>query len=283
LQFVHALERRDPHASQTGLGGGASRAHVPDAEADTPGRAGHAMLIPLHDDNPRRRTPVATIAIIAAVLLAWFVAQGAGQGFDYARSICDFGMIPGELTGRAIGAIVPLGDGLVCVVDPAPAWHTVLTSMFLHGDWFHLIGNLWFLWLFGDNIEDHLGTLGFVVLYVICGLAAAMVQLVIDPASPIPMVGASGAISGVMGAYIVLFPRVPVRVLAILIVIPLVFRLPAILILGYWFLLQILGALPQLGGGAEAGVAFWAHIGGFVAGALIALARRPRPAHDAAW
>lgn len=230
------------------------------------------MLIPIHDENPRWRRPYATLAIIGATLVAWFVVQDAGAGFAHARAVCELGAIPGELTSRAVGAIVPLGDGLYCIVDPAPKWHTVLASMFLHGDWFHLIGNLWFLWLFGDNVEDELGSVGFLVFYVVCGVAAAVAQVAIDPANPIPMVGASGAISGVMGAYVVLFPRVPVRVLAILIVLPLVFRVPAFVMLGYWFLLQVLGALPQIGGESEAGVAFWAHVGGFVAGVAIALA-----------
>lgn len=234
------------------------------------------MFIPILDENPRLRTPLATIAIIAATIYAWVAGQGAGTGLAYARSICDLGMIPGELTGLAAGVIVPLGDGLACIVDPEPAWHTVLTSMFLHGDWFHLIGNLWFLWLFGDNVEDELGHVGFVLFYAFAGIAAAMTQLLVDPASPIPMVGASGAISGVMGAYIVMFPRAPVRVATLLIVIPLILRVPAFFMLGYWFLLQVLGALPQLGGGATAGVAFWAHVGGFAAGVVLALlVRRP--------
>ncbi len=228
------------------------------------------MLIPIHDDNPPRRTPVVTLLLIGITIAAWFGVQGAGTGLPFARSICDLGMIAGELSGLAVGAWVPLGDGLACVVDAEPAWHTVLTSMFLHGDWFHLIGNLWFLWLFGDNVEDELGRLGFAAFYVACGIAAALTQLAIDPASPVPMIGASGAISGVMGAYIVMFPLAPVRVFGLLIVIPFLFRVPAVLMLGYWFLLQVLGALPQLAG-TTAGMAFWAHVGGFLAGAVIAL------------
>lgn len=234
------------------------------------------MFFPIHDDNPRRRTPVATVSIIGITVAVWFFVQQAGAGFAHARALCDLGLIPGELTGRAVGAIAPLGDHLACIVDPHPAWYTVLTSMFLHGDWFHIIGNLWFLWLFGDNVEDAFGALGFAAFYVICGVVAAMAQVVIDPASPIPMVGASGAISGVMGAYVVLYPHVRVRVIAILIVFLMTFRLPAIVMLGYWFLLQLLGALPQLGAGTSAGVAFWAHVGGFVTGVAVALAVRSR-------
>jgi membrane associated rhomboid family serine protease len=234
------------------------------------------MLLPIHDDNPRRRTPVVTLLLIGLTVLVWFVVQGAGTGYPFAHSLCDLGMIPGELSGRAIGEVVPLDSRWGCVVDARPAWSTVITSMFLHGDWFHLIGNLWFLWLFGDNVEDELGRFRFLVFYLMCGVAAAATQFAVNPASPVPMVGASGAISGVMGAYIVMFPHVRVRVLAVLIIFLTTFRLPAIAILGYWFLLQLLGALPQVGG-TEGGVAFWAHIGGFLAGVAIALgARYPR-------
>jgi membrane associated rhomboid family serine protease len=229
------------------------------------------MLIPIHDENPRFNTPVATIVIAVATILAWFGAQGAGGGYAFAWSLCELGLIPGELTARSIGTVVPLGDGLACIVDADPGWHTVVTSMFMHGDWFHLIGNLWFLWLFGDNVEDELGAVGFMLFYLLCGLAAAAMQMLVDPASPVPMVGASGAISGVMGAYVVLFPHVPVRVATLVIVFPMILRVPAMLMLGYWFLLQVLGGLPQLTGGSEAGVAFWAHVGGFVTGVAVAL------------
>jgi membrane associated rhomboid family serine protease len=233
------------------------------------------MFLPISDDNPRLTTPVVTIALIGVILIVWFVAQGAGASTPLARSICELGMIPGELTGRAAGDLVPLGGGLICVVDARPAWHTVLTSMFLHGDWFHLLGNLWFLWLFGDNVEDELGHLSFAVFYVLCGVMAAVAQLGVDPGGSVPMVGASGAISGVMGAYVARFPHAPVRVFMILIVFLTIIRVPAFVVLGYWFLLQVLGGLPQLGGNT-AGVAFWAHVGGFMTGLLIALATRSR-------
>jgi len=233
------------------------------------------MFLPIHDDNPRLTTPIVTIALIGITLIVWFVVQGAGSSLPLARSVCELGMIPGELTGRAAGEVVPLGDGLVCVVGAHPAWHTVLTSMFLHADWLHLLGNLWFLWLFGDNVEDELGHVGFAVFYVVCGVAAAGTQLLVDPGAGIPMVGASGAISGVMGAYILRFPHARIRVLALLIVFLTTFRVPAYVVLGYWFLLQVLGGLPQLVE-RTAGVAFWAHVGGFLAGLLIALAVRSR-------
>lgn len=216
-----------------------------------------------------------TIGLIAVTALVWILVQGAGDSVPLARSICERGMIPGELTGQATGSAVPLGHAMACIIDSHGSWHTILSSMFLHGDWLHLIGNLWFLWLFGDNVEDEFGHLPFAVFYVACGVAAALTQLFIDPNASVPMVGASGAISGVMGAYIVRFPHVPVRVLTLLLFFLTVVRVPAILVLGYWFLLQLLGGLPQLVGHAG-GVAFWAHVGGFVAGALIALVARER-------
>lgn len=229
------------------------------------------MFLPIHDDNPRRTAPIVTVLLIGITLIVWLVVQGAGAALPLARSICELGMIPGELTGRAVGEVVPLGHGLACVVQDQPAWYTLVSSMFLHGDWLHILGNLWFLWLFGDNVEDDLGHVPFAAFYLGCGVAAALTQLAIDPAASVPMIGASGAISGVMGAYIVRYPRAPVRVLAVLIIFIATFRVPAILVLGYWFLLQLLGGLPQLGSGGG-GVAFWAHVGGFLVGALIALA-----------
>src|SRR5688500_6063798 len=118
-------------------------------------------MLPIHDENPRLSTPVITLLLITGTLFVWFVILGAGTTIPLSRSICELGMIPGELTGGAIGAVVPLDDRFVCLIGDRPAWHTVVSSMFLHGDWFHLIGNLWFLWLFGDNVEDAFGHVGF--------------------------------------------------------------------------------------------------------------------------
>ncbi|MCB1051842.1 MAG: rhomboid family intramembrane serine protease, partial [Acidobacteria bacterium] len=139
------------------------------------------------------------------------------------------------------------------------------TSMFMHGGWFHLIGNMWFLWVFGDNVEDSMGRGRFVIFYLICGLAAAAAQVITGVHSLVPMVGASGAIGGVMGAYARLFPRAPVHTLVFFFFIFTTVSLPAIVMLGYWFLLQLLAGLPALGS-ANSGVAFWAHVGGFLAG-----------------
>jgi membrane associated rhomboid family serine protease len=186
--------------------------------------------------------------------------------------------VPGELLGRVVpGTQIPVGEGLVCEVSASPNWITPLTSMFLHGSWFHLIGNMWFLWVFGNNIEDAMGHSRFVLFYLVCGLLAAAAQVLADPASPIPMVGASGAISGVMGAYLVLYPRVRVHTLVFLGFFITRWTLPAYLMLLYWALIQLLGSIPSLAGAqAGGGVAFMAHLGGFAAGvALIKLFAQP--------
>ena len=155
--------------------------------------------------------PIVTIRIIALNVLTWLVVEGAGAPLALARAVCDLGLIPGELTGMlAPGTRFPMGDGLVCITDPGRQVSHIFTSMFLHGSWMHLIGNMWFLWVFGDNIEDSMGRVRFAIFYLICGIAAALLQVVLNPASGIPMVGASGAISGVMGAYLILYPRVRV-------------------------------------------------------------------------
>jgi membrane associated rhomboid family serine protease len=234
------------------------------------------VFFPYYDENPRIRRPYVTIALIAATAAVWVIVQGAGSEFALARSVCEHGMIPGELTGRAAGAVVELRGGAACVIGSAPQWQTVVFTMFLHAGWFHLLGNLWFLWLFGDNVEDALGHAGFLVFYLGCGIAAALAQLAVDPASTLPMVGASGAISGVMGAYVVFYPAAPVRVVVVLVVFLFRIRVPALGMLAYWFALQLLDALPQVGG-ATSGVALWAHVGGFAAGvAIAALVRSAR-------
>jgi membrane associated rhomboid family serine protease len=232
------------------------------------------MIIPINDENPTLRTPVVTVALLLALGLVWVFVQGAG--FDeraIAISVCNLGLVPGEITGRAaLGAWVPLGEGMRCVVDAEPInIYTPLTSMFLHGGWAHLLGNALFLWIFGNNVEDSMGRLRFLVFYVLCGLAAAAAQVAVNPASAVPMVGASGAISGVLGAYLVLYPKVRIRVLLVLFIFIQVISVPAYLVLLEWIVVQLISGLPQLGAvkGASGGVAFFAHIGGFVAGLLL--------------
>jgi membrane associated rhomboid family serine protease len=233
-------------------------------------------MFPYRDDNPTLAPPLATFGLIALNVAAWVFVQGLGTEPALVRSVCELGLIPGEFLHRLPeGYTIEMAPGVGCVLGP-PHWYAPLTSMFLHGGWFHLIGNMWFLWVFGNNVEDSMGRVRYVIFYLLCGLTAAAVQTLAVPDSPIPMVGASGAISGIMGAYVVLYPRVRVHVLVFLGIFITRIAVPAFLMLGYWFLLQLLSGTAALAGGARGGVAFWAHVGGFVAGvALIPLFRNP--------
>ncbi|HVN38773.1 MAG TPA: rhomboid family intramembrane serine protease [Myxococcota bacterium] len=232
-------------------------------------------MIPLRDDNPKLGPALATILIIGVNVAVWIFVQGLGTDPRLVESVCTLGAIPGELLGHVrAGTAVLLSPGHACVTEAKPNWFTPLTSMFLHGSWFHIIGNMWFLWVFGDNVEDAMGPLRFIVFYVLCGLAAVTAQVLITPTSAVPMVGASGAIGGVMGAYALLYPRVPVHLLVFLGFYVDRIAVPAFLMLGYWFVLQLLGGIPSLGGGGG-GVAFFAHVGGFLTGiALVPLFRQ---------
>ena len=229
-------------------------------------------MFPLSDEHKTLRTPVMTYAIIATNLLVWFLLQGAGMNEQQlAASVCNLGLVPGELTHIArIGTAVPLGDGMACVVDNERI--NILTpfiSLFLHGSWMHLLGNMLYFWVFGNNIEDSMGSARFLIFYVLCGLAAAGAHILVQPGSPVPTVGASGAISGIMGAYLILYPRIRVRMFF-----PpfFLFHLRAWLVLLWWFGTQLLSALPELNSmrpEVSSGVAFWAHVGGFVAGLVL--------------
>jgi membrane associated rhomboid family serine protease len=228
-------------------------------------------MIPISDDNPTLRFPAVTVGLLLALGLVWLFVQGAGlDPMRLSETVCNLGLVPGELTGRApVGTAVPLGRGLYCIVDRDPInIFTPLLSMFLHGGWAHLLGNGIFLWVFGNNVEDSMGRLRFLAFYLLCGVAAAAAQVAIDPASPAPMVGASGAISGVLGAYLILYPRVRVHVFVGFFLL----SLPAYFVLLMWIGLQVLAGLPQvtsLRPAASSGVAVWAHIGGFFAGVVL--------------
>jgi membrane associated rhomboid family serine protease len=226
-------------------------------------------VFPLHDDNPTELFPVFTLGLMAACAAVWVLVQGAGtspEALD--RSVCALGAIPAELTGRP----GPWESG---PCEPGGlTWVALLTSMFLHGSWLHLVGNLWFLWIFGNNVEDSMGHLRYLAFYLITGVAAAVAHVLLDPGSTLPMVGASGAISGVMGAYLVLYPRARVDTLFWVVVFVRVIPLPAWVILGYWFFIQLASTGAPGGGG---GVAYAAHVGGFVAGLiLVKLFQNPR-------
>jgi membrane associated rhomboid family serine protease len=218
-------------------------------------------MIPLRDDNPTRTTPFVNYALIVACGLAFFWQLSLG----HEASVYALGLIPDVLFGRA---------RLPAEIAVVPAWSTVFTSMFMHGGWMHLIGNMLYLWIFGDNVEDRLGHGRFFAFYLLAGIAAALAQALPDPHSQVPMVGASGAISGVLGAYLLLYPRAHVLVLIPLGPFSQLVRMPAMLVLGLWFALQLLSEAFATAG---AGVAFRAHIGGFVAGmVLLPLLRRSR-------
>lgn len=222
-------------------------------------------MFPLRDDNPTATPATVTWAIIAANLIVWVVVQGAGFGEAVPASVCNYGLIPGELMLRVTpGAAFPMGQGLECVMDAGRApWH-ILSSMFLHGSWGHILGNLWFLYIFGNNVEEAFGHAKYLFVYLLAGTAAAALQVLAEPGSMIPMVGASGAISGVLGAYLVLYPRARVHNLVFLGIFATTIQLPAWVMLVYWIGLQFLGGLMSHAG--DGGTAFFAHIGGFVLG-----------------
>ncbi len=221
-------------------------------------------MFPLRDDNPQLRIPYVNYGLILVNILAWISIQGLGQQPILSESICQYGLIPADLLSHFRANL----EQSFCPIDYRPDWGTLFHSMFMHGSWLHLLGNVWFLWIFGDNVEDAMGSIRYLAFYLLCGLAAAGAQILSDLGSSIPMVGASGAIGGVMGAYIVLYPRVHVHMLIFLGFFITTMAVPAVLLLAYWFVIQFFGGLSSItsqGGG----VAFWAHIGGFLAGIFL--------------
>jgi membrane associated rhomboid family serine protease len=221
------------------------------------------MVLPLHDDNPTTTRPYVTVGIIIACTLVYVWQHLLMSPTGAQRVAYMLGVIPAVLTGHEL---------MPAEIDLLPAPATVLTSMFLHGGFWHLAGNMWFLWIFGNNIEDAMGHVRFVIFYVLCGVAAVFAQVLPNPESIVPMIGASGAISGVLGAYMLLFPRARVLLgLPIGFLIVSIGRFPAVWVLLAWFVMQlVLGGLSLTRPpGTEGGVAFGAHIGGFVAGLLL--------------
>jgi membrane associated rhomboid family serine protease len=224
-------------------------------------------VFPLRDDNPTQLLPLFTVALTAACAAVWVLVQGAGLSPETLdASVCSLGAIPAEVSGRT-GA---WADG------PCPpgglSWEALVTSMFLHGSWLHLVGNLWFLWIFGNNVEDILGPFRFVLFYLACGLGAHALHIASDPSSTVPTIGASGAISGVLAGYLVAFPRARVLTLVFLGFFIRMAVLPAYVIIVYWFVIQFVFALASLGGTGTGGVAWFAHVGGFLAGLALILA-----------
>ncbi len=221
-------------------------------------------MIPLRDINPRSSFPFVNIFLIAANVLVFLyqltLPTAMGQQF-----MMHYAMIPEQLGATMGRPGVPL-------LGFAP----VFTSMFLHGGFMHLLGNMWFLGIFGDNIEDRLGHFRYLIFYLLCGVGAALTHYLTDSRSTIPVVGASGAISGVLGAYLILFPGRKVITLIPLLIVFFTVRLPAVVILGYWFAIQFLNGFASLGGKQGPGVAWWAHIGGFVLGVIWVKVFEPR-------
>jgi membrane associated rhomboid family serine protease len=215
------------------------------------------MLIPLRDENPTRRFPVVTVLFIAANLAVFFTQVLSSQGLE--MSILRMGAIPYEITHFTSIPQIPR----------IPAFLTLLTSMFLHAGLFHLLGNMLYLWIFGNNVEDFLGPVRFILFYLLSGLGAAFTHIAFNPNSRVPMVGASGAIAGVLGAYFFLYPRARIDTLVFLFFFIRVVPIPAAFVLGFWFLAQFLNI--GLGGG----VAWFAHIGGFLVGAALIKALAP--------
>jgi len=220
------------------------------------------FLLPLYDDNPVGRMPVVTYGLIA-LCIAVFLWQ---QGHDADTVAAQYGMIPALLFGDA---------RLPADIATIPPWATLFTSMFLHAGWLHIGGNMLFLWIFGNNVEDVLGPLRYLLLYLASGVAAALCQGLSDPGSTVPMLGASGAIAGVLGAYLLIYPYAKVHVLVLIVIFVRIVTVPAWIMLGLWFGVQLVSGLVSDTGGAG-GVAFWAHIGGFVCGVALLALLRPR-------
>jgi membrane associated rhomboid family serine protease len=223
--------------------------------------------LPIRDDTPTSRVPIVTVCIIVLNVVAWFYELSHGV----ALSTYDYGAIPyWVLHGVRDGRIYIPGEGTAILHQEVPQPFTVLSSMFMHGGWAHIIGNMWFLWIFGDNVEDAMGRFRFVIFYLVCGIVAAFAQILATPTSTVPMVGASGAIAGVLGGYALMYPRARVHCLWVLIIFITTIELPAWLLLGVWFASQFFMPGP--------GVAWMAHVGGFLAGlGLVRLFARSRP------
>ena len=238
-------------------------------------------MFPLKDNIPTRRTPVLTIAIIVANVLMFFLFQKAQIGLDGAnvsdQNVIDFGAIPYEITNPGDQCVAG-GEQLACGPaaeaerearrDLPPTILTVFTSMFMHGGLLHIAGNMLFLWIFGNNIEDSMGRVRFVLFYLLGGVVAVGAQTLLDPDAAVPTIGASGAVAAVLGGYALLYPRARVVTVIFLIIFFTFLELPAVIVLGAWFLFQLLPASQELGQAASGGVAYFAHIGGFVFGLL---------------
>lgn len=221
-------------------------------------------MIPYRDENPSRTFPIITIAIIVVNVLAFIQEAKLGQ-VGLARMLYRYGLTPTQVTSP--GSLADIKASAI----------SFTTYMFLHGSLLHLVGNVWFLWIFGDNVEDRLGHLRFLVFYLLCGVVAGAAHMALNMHSRMPCVGASGAIAGVLGAYFILFPSARVRaIIPVFVFVPLFVSLPAVFFIGLWFILQLLSGMAATGPQAVAtGTAWWAHIGGFIAGIFLVSQLKP--------
>ena len=233
-------------------------------------------MIPLKDLTPRRSFPVITLVLILVNVVVWLhqvsLPPAAGEAF-----VRMYGLVPYKVSQALTGHHYTTKQALL----------PLFTCMFLHGGWLHIIGNMWFLWVFGGNVEDRLGSFPYLFLYLVAGIGSGISQTLFSWGSHVPSIGASGAISGVLGAYIVFFPRSRILTLVPLLIIWFMWRIPAAVFIGLWFIMQFLSGVVSLGSQSMGGVAWWAHVGGFVIGAVTALmvraagglSRRPRPSY----
>ncbi len=211
-------------------------------------------MIPIRDAISSKNRPVATYLIIGLNILVFSFQPSVGHGERQFFFL--YGLIPAKFTVHAFSVWFPLTNKLF----------SLISYMFLHGGFWHILGNMWFLYIFGDNVEDYLGSLRFLAFYILCGICAALFQILLNPISRVPTIGASGAIAGVMGAYFILHPRAKILTLIPIIIIPLFFEIPAFIFLGFWFAMQFFNAA---GNGAGESIAWWAHVGGFLAGMIM--------------
>ena len=215
-------------------------------------------MFPIWDDTPTKKFPLTTVILIALNSMIFLYQVSLGERFN--EFIYSMGLLPFEITHHI--DLLPTG--------PSPIYLTIFSSMFMHGSVVHLLGNMLFLWIFGNNVEDYLGRKKFLFFYLICGISAAFTQIVFNSDSTVPMVGASGAIAGVLGAYMVLYPRAKITTVIIIIFFIRLIKLPAIVVLGFWILYQFLYGLSSLAATTgEGGVAWFAHIGGFICGIIL--------------
>jgi len=224
-------------------------------------------MIPLRDMTPRRSAPVMTLVLIVINVIVFLhqVSLPPAQAEAFVRI---YGLVPAKIQLALAGQHYSLAGALM----------PLFTCMFLHGGWLHIIGNMWFLWIFGGNVEDRLGSLGYLVFYLVCGISSGLIQTIFSWGSHLPSIGASGAISGILGAYIVFFPSSRILTLVPLFIIWFTWQIPALVFIGLWFLVQFMSGIGSLSDPRAAslgGVAWWAHVGGFLTGMLLARAIKP--------